>query len=96
MDLSFDLELVGLSEGEEAFRPQLAAQRSSAEVQLAWADAYTGWSVYSLGELGTPELWSKLAAPVISSNGYRQVYLSPTNTAGFYQLRKPEFCSPFQ
>jgi hypothetical protein len=93
-DLSFDLELVGLSEEMGAFRPQLAVQRSNAEVQLSWPEAYPGWFVYSADRLGAPGLWSRSSAPIISSNGRNNLIQMPTNAAGFYHLRKLDFCRP--
>jgi hypothetical protein len=95
-DLSFDLELVGLSEEPGAFRPQLAVQRSNAQVQLSWPEAHPGWSVYAAESLGMSGLWSKSPLPVVSSSGWNNVFPLPTNTAGFYHLRKPDFCRPME
>jgi len=95
-DLSFDLELIGITEDGQALRPRLAVQRSGPDAQLSWAAGYRAWSLYSARELKAAGTWLKSLTPVILSNGTNTVYQSPTNASGYYQLRRADFCSPFQ
>ncbi len=95
-DLSFDLELIGMADDGQALRPRLVVQRSGAEAQLSWAAGYSTWSLYSARELQGAGTWLKSITPVILSNGSNAVSQSPTNASGYYQLRRADFCSPFQ
>ena len=45
-DLSFDLELIGLTDNPTSLLPRLMAQRSGSFV-LSWPAAYSGWSLYT-------------------------------------------------
>jgi hypothetical protein len=92
MDLSFDLELVAMTENPQAFLPYLAAQPSGTNVLLSWPAAYAGWSVYSADDVeGT---WKKSSLSVLVTNGANTVLHSPTNASRFFRLRRATFCSP--
>ena len=95
-DLSFDLELVAMTEAPDVFLPSLATQRNSANLQIAWPAQYPGWSLYSSRVLETPADWLRVATPASQSNGLSRVALSPTNASGFFQLQRPSYCNPFQ
>ena len=95
-DLSFDLDLVGLSDDSDAFRPPLTIQRLTTNLLLTWPGAFPGWSAYGTRELGGPDLWTRSTAAPFLTNGLSAVFASPTNQAVFYQLRKQDFCTPFQ
>ena len=93
-DLSFDLELTGLTESSQALLPRLAAQRSGSSVLLSWPAAYSGWSLYT--EPALTGAWTKSSAPLLLTNDLNTVSQSPSNPAAFFQLHKPTFCSPFE
>ena len=93
-DLSFDLELAGLTDNEQALLPRLAVQRSGGDMSLAWPAGYTGWSLYTASQLGTATSWFKSSAPVVVSNGWSSASPLLNNGSGFFELRKATFCSP--
>lgn len=95
-DLSFDLELSGLTEDPQTFRPGLSVQPSGNDLLVSWPGELAGWSLYGAGELAPVGDWSRVTAGVISSNGMNAVRQFPTNAAGFYRLSKPSYCLPFQ
>ena len=93
-DLSFDLELAGVTESAQALLPRLAAPHSGSAVLLSWPGAYSGWSLYT--EPALAGAWTKSFAPLLFSNDLNTVSQSPSNPAAFFQLRKRTFCSPFE
>jgi hypothetical protein len=93
-DLSFDLELAGVTANGQALLPRLALQRSGAQAWLVWPAGYTGWSLYTANQLGAVSDWLKSPAPVVVSNGWNQAVTLLDNASGFFQLRKGTFCSP--
>ena len=93
-DLSFNLELDGLTESPQALLPRLTAQRSGSNVLLSWPAAYSGWSLYTEPTLS--RAWTKSFAPLLLSNDLNTVSQSPSNSAAFFQLHKTTFCSPFE
>ena len=94
VDLSFDLELVGMTDRPEALRPRLKIKHAAADVALSWPAAHNGSLLYTARTLHTAEAWAQSTAPVLLSNGWNNVYISPSHDGGFYQLRKPGFCTP--
>jgi len=89
-DLSFDLELIGYSESSNALRPSLAAQNAGSVLSLNWPAGFSGWAVQETGDPCAN--WAPLNAPVSVSNGLFRVFVPSTNSARFYELRKPGFC----
>ena len=95
-DLSFDLELLAMTEAPDIFLPSLTVRHNVADLQIVWPAQYPGWSLYSARVLKAPADWLRVGAPAIQSNGLSRVTLSPTNTSGYFQLRRPSYCAPFQ
>jgi hypothetical protein len=93
IDLSFDLELMALTEDAQSLRPRLVAERSGTDVSISWPAGYTGWFLHGAGGL-TAGNWLQSTTPVILSNNWNTVRVSPANAAGFYRLRRPTFCAP--
>ncbi len=96
VDLSFDLELLGITEDASQLRPRLFSERMGGEVLIRWPAAYGGWLPYTGDAISAFDAWARLSGQVISSNGWNAVYLAPTNEAAFFHLRKPGFCAPVQ
>ena len=95
-DLSFDLEVVGLSDSGGALVPRITIQRADANTLLSWPSSYSTWLLYSASQLTAPTAWIKSSSAVIASNGWNTVLQSPSNSAAFFELRRSTFCAPFQ
>lgn len=93
-DLSFDIELTGLTGNAQALLPRLTAQRSGSAVLLSWPAAYNGWSLYTEPTLSG--VWTKSFASLLLSNDLNTVSQTPSSPASFFQLHKPTFCAPFE
>jgi hypothetical protein len=95
-DLGFALELVALTTLPDAFVPTLTADRSGAELRVTWPTPFPGWSLYSAQSLEPALDWLRVGVPPTESNSLNRVTLAPTNASRFFQLRRPDYCSPFQ
>jgi hypothetical protein len=93
-DLSFDLELLALSEDGDQFRPPLELVRTNSAFHVRWPATYAGWNLYSAQTLETPLPWPPAAGQVTISNNSNSVLIGATNAMRFFHLRKPVFCSP--
>jgi hypothetical protein len=91
-DLSFDLELVGISEQTQGLIPRLNIVRYGPEMVIAWPSGYTQWALYTTPALSPASVWSAVAPPAMTTNGFRTLLLEPTGTSGFYELRKLGLC----
>jgi hypothetical protein len=91
-DLSFDFELTGLSSNSAALRPTLVIEQTPTERSLLWPSKYNGWSAWQAPDLS--ERWIPVTSGVIVSNGWNRLPFPTSNGSGFFQLRKPTFCSP--
>ena len=94
LDLSFDLELLGMSDNPAALRPLLASQQSDAGRFLFWPALYNGWFIYSAPTLTAGAAWNQSSAATLRTNGSNMVVFSASDPSGFFQLRKPGFCAP--
>jgi hypothetical protein len=95
-DLSFDLEIIALSDSDGVLVPRIAIQPSTPNTLLSWPAGYRDWSLYTAAQLGAPTAWIKSPASVLPSNGSNTVIQTPSNSAAFFELRRPTFCAPFQ
>jgi hypothetical protein len=92
-DLSFDFELLSVSDDSAAFQPTLAIQRTGGNANVSWPAATPGWSLYQSPALGS--LSPQIRYSVAASNGLHAITLPTTNPAAFFRLRRPTFCAPF-
>lgn len=90
-DLSMDCELVAFSDDAEAFRPELAVERSGANVLLSWPSVFASWSLYRSPALADS---AQTKLNVSLSNGVHSTSVGATNPAAFFRLRKATFCAP--
>jgi len=93
-DLSFDFELSGLSSDLNALRPSLRIDYSPAAPALLWPSSFIGWSVWQLTALSSSAPWTLVPNSPAASNGWNRIPIVTINESGFFQLRKPTFCSP--
>ena len=94
-DLSFALEVAGLTENPQMLRPRLGTERTATNIVVSWPVVYPNWSLYSAAGLNPDSMWTRAPTSAITAlNGQRYFAVAPTNPAAFYQLRKPTFCAP--
>jgi hypothetical protein len=89
-DLSFDLDLVALSEDGNQFRPDIEISRADSDCVLQWPAVYAGWNLTTATTLPS-EAWLPFLAPVIESNGWMLARFASTNALNFFRLTKG-FC----
>jgi len=66
----------------------LSATFSTGKLVIAWPSSAAGYKLEMTPALETPVQWTAVLDAPVSNNGVNQVTLTPSQSRGFYRLRK--------